>query len=46
MNALKVIGGLVVLSIAASNIGYAVGMRQSRKIIAEEKAKVKVGEAK
>lgn len=44
MSVLKVIGGLVVLSIAASNIGYVVGLRNSRKVIAEEKAKV--GEAK
>lgn len=44
MSVLKVIGGLVVLSIAASNIGYVVGMRNSRNIIAAEK--VKAGEAK
>lgn len=43
MSVLKVIGGMVVLSIVASNIGYAVGIR---KVRAEAKATPKAGEAK
>lgn len=43
MSVLKVIGGLVVLSIIASNAGYAVGIRKER---AAAKAAPKDGEAK
>lgn len=45
MNVLKVIGGLVVVSIAACNIGLAMGRRESEKERAV-KPTPNVGEAK
>lgn len=45
MNAFKVIGGLIVLSIVASNVGYAVGIRKERKAIKEAQTP-NAGEAK
>jgi len=44
MSVLKVIGGLVVLSIAATNIGYAIGRRDLKAELAAKTTKP--GEAK
>ena len=46
MSVLKVIGGLVVLSIAATNIGYAISRREIKAELAAKINKPKVEEAK
>jgi len=40
MNVLKVVGGLILISIVASNIGHAVGIRKVRAEAAKQSPKV------